>query len=65
MPMDLLQKILKSNRLFTYNEFSVNHTLSLWLFMQLKPNLQLMPSHSTALSYLHRLIGLCIIDAFP
>ncbi|XP_052250706.1 BTB/POZ domain-containing protein 16-like [Dreissena polymorpha] len=55
MPMDLLQKILKSNRLFTYNEFSVYRTLSYWLFMQLNPHLQLMPSHSTILSYFNSL----------
>ncbi|XP_045189998.2 BTB/POZ domain-containing protein 16-like isoform X4 [Mercenaria mercenaria] len=55
MPMELLQKIVKSNRLFVFNEFSVYRTLAYWLFMQLNPHLQLMPSHSTVLTYFNSL----------
>ncbi|GFO45184.1 BTB/POZ domain-containing protein 16, partial [Plakobranchus ocellatus] len=54
MSSELLQKILKSSRLFTYNEFSVYRNLSYWLFLQLNPQMQLMPSHSTVLSYFNR-----------
>ena len=54
MPLELLQKVVKSNRLFTYNEYSVYRALAYWLFMQLNPHLQLMPSHSTVLSYFNR-----------
>jgi BTB/POZ domain-containing protein 16 len=38
-------------RLFVLSEFSVFRTLAYWLFLQLNPDLQLMPSHSTVLSY--------------
>lgn len=55
VPMDLLQKILKSHRLFVYNEYCVYRTLAYWLFMQLNPHLQLMPSHSTVLSFYNSL----------
>ncbi|KAL4232314.1 BTB POZ domain-containing protein 16 [Mactra antiquata] len=55
MPMELLQKITKSNRLFVYNEYCVYRTLAYWLFMQLNPHLQLMPSHSTVLTYFNSL----------
>lgn len=55
MPMDLMQKILKSNRLFVTNEYSIYRTLTYWLFMRLNPHLQLMPSHSTVLSYFNSL----------
>lgn len=55
MPVDLLQKILKSNRLFVFNEYGVYQTLSYWLFLQLNPHLQLMPSHGTVLTYFNSL----------
>ncbi|XP_052770630.1 BTB/POZ domain-containing protein 16-like isoform X2 [Mya arenaria] len=55
MPMELLQKIIKSNRLFTFNEYCLYRTLTHWLFMQLNPHLQLMPSQSTVLSYFNSL----------
>ncbi|XP_069139506.1 BTB/POZ domain-containing protein 16-like isoform X2 [Argopecten irradians] len=51
VPMEVLQKILKSNRLFVYNEYSVYKTLAYWLFLQLNPHIQLMPSHSTVLTF--------------
>ncbi|GFN84169.1 BTB/POZ domain-containing protein 16-like [Plakobranchus ocellatus] len=59
MSSELLQKILKSSRLFTYNEFSVYRNLSYWLFLQLNPQMQLMPSHSTVLSYFNSLPKTC------
>ncbi|CAG2238322.1 BTBD16 [Mytilus edulis] len=53
--MELLQKILKSNRLYVPNEYTVYRTLSYWLFLQLNSSIQLMPSHSTVLSYFNSL----------
>ncbi|XP_076460302.1 BTB/POZ domain-containing protein 16-like isoform X2 [Babylonia areolata] len=53
--MELLQKILKSHRLFVYNEYSVFRTLAYWLFLQMNPDIQLMPSHSTVLSFFNSL----------
>ncbi|XP_022344792.2 BTB/POZ domain-containing protein 16-like isoform X7 [Crassostrea virginica] len=61
VPMDLLQKILKSNRLFTFNEYSIYRLLSYWLFLQLNPHIQLMPSHSTVLSYYNSLPKNCAL----
>ncbi|XP_070212447.1 BTB/POZ domain-containing protein 16-like isoform X2 [Littorina saxatilis] len=55
MSMELLQKILKSSRLFVYSEFSVFRTLAYWLFLQLNPDLQLMPTHTTVLSFFNSL----------
>lgn len=55
VPLDLLQKILKSNRLFVYTEYCVYRLLAYWLFLHLNPQLQLMPSHSTVLSYFNSL----------
>ncbi|XP_005089625.1 BTB/POZ domain-containing protein 16 [Aplysia californica] len=59
MSSELLQKILKSSRLFTYNEYSVYRNLSYWLFLQLNPQMQLMPSHSTVLAYFNSLPKTC------
>ncbi|KAK3095401.1 hypothetical protein FSP39_014207 [Pinctada imbricata] len=59
VPIDILQKVIKSNRLFTYNEHSIYKTLSYWLFLQLNPGIQLMPSHSTVLSYFNSLQKTC------
>ncbi|XP_067656682.1 BTB/POZ domain-containing protein 16-like isoform X2 [Haliotis asinina] len=55
MAADLLQRILKSNRLFVYNEYSVYKTLVYWLFLQVNPDIQLMPSHSTVLAFFNSL----------
>ncbi|OWF40204.1 BTB/POZ domain-containing protein 16-like isoform X4 [Mizuhopecten yessoensis] len=55
VPMEVLQKILKSNRLFVYNEYSVYKTLAYWLFLQLNQHIQLMPSHSTVLTFFNSL----------
>ncbi|XP_048745848.2 BTB/POZ domain-containing protein 16-like isoform X3 [Ostrea edulis] len=61
VPVELIQKILKSNRLFTFNEYSIYRLLSYWLFLQLNPHIQLMPSHSTVLSYYNSLPKNCAL----
>ncbi|XP_061180078.1 BTB/POZ domain-containing protein 16-like isoform X2 [Saccostrea echinata] len=61
VPMELIQKTLKSNRLFTFNEYSIYRLLSYWLFLQLNPHIQLMPSHSTVLSYYNSLPKNCAL----
>ncbi|ELT97706.1 hypothetical protein CAPTEDRAFT_187834 [Capitella teleta] len=55
VPIDLLHKILKSNRLFTYSEFNVFKTVALWTFFQLNPHTQLMPSYNTILTFFNSL----------
>lgn len=51
MSAELLQKILKSARLFVLGEYSVFRTLVYWLFLQLNSDLQLMPANATVLSF--------------
>ncbi|XP_013400904.1 BTB/POZ domain-containing protein 16-like isoform X1 [Lingula anatina] len=55
LPMDVLQKILKSSRLFTFNEYSLYKVLAYWVFLQMNPQIQLMPSHSSVLAYFNSL----------
>ncbi|CAH1784841.1 unnamed protein product [Owenia fusiformis] len=55
LPFDLLQKTLRSNRLFCYNENSLYKVVAYWLFLQLNPNMQLLPSYSTVLTYFNSL----------
>jgi len=54
MSLDLLQKVVKSNRLFVFNEYSVYRMLAYWLFLQLNSHLQLMPSLSTVITFFNR-----------
>ncbi|KAG2463149.1 BTBDG protein, partial [Polypterus senegalus] len=51
LSQDLLLKTLKSPRLFTYSEYQVFRTLLYWLFLRLNPTVQIMPSHSSILTY--------------
>lgn len=55
MSSELLQKTLKSSRLFVSSEYSVYRTLAHWLFLQLNQDMQLMPSQSTVQSYFNSL----------
>lgn len=41
-------------RLFVYNEYSVYRTLVVWLFLQINPEVQLLPSHSTVTAFFNR-----------
>nr|XP_054765698.1 BTB/POZ domain-containing protein 16-like [Lytechinus pictus] len=51
LPIELLQKIIKSSRFFTFNEYYVYKTLCYWIFLQENDHLQLMPSHSTIVTF--------------
>ncbi|KAK6482190.1 BTB/POZ domain-containing protein 16 isoform X1 [Huso huso] len=51
LPHDLLQKLLKSTRLFTFSEYHLYRTVLYWVFLQLNPTVQIMPSHSSILTY--------------
>ncbi|XP_064630793.1 BTB/POZ domain-containing protein 16-like [Lineus longissimus] len=55
LPMVLLQKILQTHRLFVFNEYAPYKVLAYWLFLQLNPEIQLMPSLSTVISYFNNL----------
>lgn len=51
LTIDLLHKILRSSKLFVYGEFSLFRVLSFWVFLQMNPGMQLMPSYGTVLSF--------------
>ncbi|XP_070541114.1 BTB/POZ domain-containing protein 16-like [Ptychodera flava] len=55
LPLELMQKIIKSNRLFIFNEYSIYKVLCYWIFLQKNPDIQLMPSMSTILTYFNSL----------
>ncbi|KAH9513334.1 BTB/POZ domain-containing protein 16 [Bulinus truncatus] len=52
---DLLDRILNSSRLFVLNELSVFKTLATWLFFKLNPQVQMMPSYTTVITYFNSL----------
>ncbi|XP_044880229.1 BTB/POZ domain-containing protein 16 isoform X2 [Mauremys mutica] len=51
LPQELLQKVLRSPRLFTFNEFHLLKTTLCWTYLQLNPRVQIIPSHETILMY--------------
>ncbi|XP_039106409.1 BTB/POZ domain-containing protein 16 isoform X2 [Hyaena hyaena] len=51
IPQDLLHRVLRSPRLFTFNEFHLLKTLLLWVFLQLNPQVQLVPAQETVLAF--------------
>ncbi|ETE58462.1 BTB/POZ domain-containing protein 16, partial [Ophiophagus hannah] len=54
LPLELLQKVLKSPRLFTINEFYLLRTALYWVFLQQNPKIQIIPSYDTILRYFSR-----------
>lgn len=51
LPQDLLERCLKSTKLFTWSEYSLYKMLAYWIFLQQHPNLQLMPSWGTVVTW--------------
>ncbi|XP_044924785.1 BTB/POZ domain-containing protein 16 isoform X3 [Mustela putorius furo] len=51
IPQELLHKVLRSPRLFTFNEFHLLKTLLLWVFLQLNHKIQTVPVHETVLAF--------------
>ncbi|KAK3696883.1 hypothetical protein QZH41_013731, partial [Actinostola sp. cb2023] len=51
LPQDLLEKTLKSTRIFTWNEYSLYKLLCYWIFLQQHQRLQLMPSWGTVVTW--------------
>ncbi|XP_026523045.1 BTB/POZ domain-containing protein 16 [Notechis scutatus] len=51
LPLELLQKVLKSPRLFTINEFYLLRTALYWVFLQQNPKIQIIPFYDTILRY--------------
>ncbi|XP_067565270.1 BTB/POZ domain-containing protein 16 isoform X3 [Pseudorca crassidens] len=51
IPQELLHKVLRSPRLFTFSEFRLLKTLLLWVYLQLNSKTQTMPTYETVLSF--------------
>uniref|UniRef100_A0A8C0KM96 BTB/POZ domain-containing protein 16 n=1 Tax=Canis lupus dingo TaxID=286419 RepID=A0A8C0KM96_CANLU len=51
IPQELLHRVLRSPRLFTFNEFHLLKTLLLWVFLQLNHRIQTVPVHETVLAF--------------
>ncbi|XP_033122948.1 uncharacterized protein LOC117121754 isoform X2 [Anneissia japonica] len=59
LPLILLQRLLKSSRLFVCNEYYVYKLLCYWIFLQNHPQVMLMPSHNTVVTYFNSLPKTC------
>ncbi|XP_053765958.1 BTB/POZ domain-containing protein 16 isoform X2 [Panthera pardus] len=51
IPQELLHRVLRSPRLFTFDEFRLLKTLLLWVFLQLNPKVQTVPVQETVLAF--------------
>ncbi|KAM7329436.1 hypothetical protein ACRRTK_011049 [Alexandromys fortis] len=51
IPQNLLHKVLKSPRLFTFSEFHLLKTLLMWVYLQLNCKVQAIPIHETMLAF--------------
>ncbi|XP_072033928.1 BTB/POZ domain-containing protein 16-like [Amphiura filiformis] len=59
LSLELLQKIIKSSRFFTFNEYYLYKLLCYWIFLQQNPHIHLMPSHSTIVTFYNSLTKSC------
>uniref|UniRef100_A0A4X2LIG5 BTB/POZ domain-containing protein 16 n=1 Tax=Vombatus ursinus TaxID=29139 RepID=A0A4X2LIG5_VOMUR len=51
VPQELLQKVLKSHRLFTFSEFDLLKTTLYWVYLQLNLRLQSIPIYEAVLAF--------------
>nr|XP_005602242.1 BTB/POZ domain-containing protein 16 isoform X1 [Equus caballus] len=51
IPQELLHKVLKSPRLFTFSEFHLLKILLLWVYLQLNHKIQTIPTYETVLAF--------------
>ncbi|XP_037353189.1 BTB/POZ domain-containing protein 16 isoform X2 [Talpa occidentalis] len=74
IPQELLLKVLRSPRLFTFSEFHLLKTMLLWVFLQINHRTQTIPTHETVLAFfsslpkqcafLDRDMGQCLMPLF-
>ncbi|XP_028391078.1 BTB/POZ domain-containing protein 16-like [Dendronephthya gigantea] len=48
---EVLEKLLKSSRLFTWNEYSLYKVLAFWIFLHQHPKLRVMPSWGSVVTW--------------
>ncbi|XP_054975113.1 BTB/POZ domain-containing protein 16 [Sorex araneus] len=53
IPQELLFKVLKSPRLFTFSEFHLLKTVLLWVYLQFNHRIQTLPGHENVLAFFH------------
>ncbi|XP_036079520.1 BTB/POZ domain-containing protein 16 [Rousettus aegyptiacus] len=51
IPKELLHKVLRSPRLFTFSEFHLLKTLLLWVYLQLNHRIQTLPAYETVMAF--------------
>ncbi|XP_030630897.1 BTB/POZ domain-containing protein 16 [Chanos chanos] len=51
LPFDLLLKTLRCPRLFVSSEYELLKTVLLWVYLQINPNDQILPSHSAVITF--------------
>ncbi|MEE6486600.1 hypothetical protein FKM82_014647 [Ascaphus truei] len=51
VPQELLQRVLKSRRLFTFSEYRLLRLVLYWVYLQQNPNVHILPSHTAVLGY--------------
>ncbi|XP_048362844.1 BTB/POZ domain-containing protein 16 [Sphaerodactylus townsendi] len=59
LPLELLQKMLRSSRLFTFSEFHLWKITLCWVFLQQNPKIQIIPSYDTVRTYFSSLPKIC------
>ncbi|XP_055976306.1 BTB/POZ domain-containing protein 16 [Sorex fumeus] len=53
IPQELLFKVLKSPRLFTFSEFHLLKAVLLWVYLQFNHRIQTLPGHENVLAFFH------------
>ncbi|XP_044518544.1 BTB/POZ domain-containing protein 16 [Gracilinanus agilis] len=53
IPQELLQKVLRSDRVFTFSEFDLLKTALYWVYLQLNLKIQSVPIYETVLAFFH------------
>ncbi|KAM7074197.1 BTB/POZ domain-containing protein 16 [Molossus nigricans] len=61
VPKELLLKVLRSPRLFTFNEFHLLKTLLLWVYLQLNHRIRTMPTYETMLTFFNSFPKRCSV----
>merc|ERR1712136_27901 len=59
VPEKTFEKVMKSSKLFIYNEYSLYKTLCYWLFMKLHTNVHFLPSQTEVMTFFSTLNKAC------
>ncbi|XP_029466615.1 BTB/POZ domain-containing protein 16 [Rhinatrema bivittatum] len=59
IPEELMQKVLMSPRLFTFSEYHLFRTILYWVYLQENPLCQILPTHSSILTFFNSFSKTC------